>query len=55
MFIRTVNSEGLAHLSHLVGSGGMAVVIDPRRDCSCYVELAAAAGSRASTGRSPSQ
>jgi hydroxyacylglutathione hydrolase len=40
MFIETVKDEGIAHLSYLVGDGNEAVVIDPRRDCDIYVELA---------------
>jgi len=40
MFIETIRSEGLAHLSYLVGSAGEAAVIDPRRDCDVYAERA---------------
>jgi len=40
MFIETIRSDGLAHLSYLVGSKGEAAVIDPRRDCEVYTELA---------------
>jgi len=40
MFIEVVKSPGLAHLSYLVGDGGKAAVIDPRRDCEVYIELA---------------
>lgn len=40
MKIETIRSEGLAHLSYLVSSEGEAMVIDPRRDCNIYVELA---------------
>lgn len=46
MFIETIKSEGLAHLSYLVGDGCEAVVIDPRRDCEVYVQLAAQKGVR---------
>jgi hydroxyacylglutathione hydrolase len=42
MLIRTIKTEGLAHLSYLIGDGGKAAVIDPRRDCACYVEMARA-------------
>ena len=42
MFVETVKSEGLAHLSYVIGSNGEAAVIDPRRDCSVYIEKAAA-------------
>ncbi|MEJ2515664.1 MAG: rhodanese-like domain-containing protein [Gammaproteobacteria bacterium] len=41
MFIEKVKSEGLAHLSYVIGSEGEAAVIDPRRDCDVYSELAA--------------
>jgi hypothetical protein len=34
-----VKSEGLAHNSYLIGAGGEAAVIDPRRDCDVYADL----------------
>lgn len=37
-------SEGLAHISWLIGSGGQAAVIDPRRDCEIYLDAAAEGG-----------
>ncbi|MFW6387514.1 MAG: MBL fold metallo-hydrolase, partial [Thermodesulfobacteriota bacterium] len=40
MFIEKVKSEGLAHLSYIVGDGDEAIVVDPRRDCNVYVEIA---------------
>ena len=40
LFERIV-SDGIAHNSYLVGSGGKAAVIDPRRDCDIYLEIAA--------------
>lgn len=42
MLLETVESEGLAHLSYLLGDeeAGACVVIDPRRDVSIYLELA---------------
>ncbi len=40
MFIQKVKTEGLAHLSYVVGSQGEAVVIDPRRDCDIYIDIA---------------
>lgn len=46
MFIETIKSEGLAHLSYVFGDGSEAVVIDPRRDCDVYVQLAAQKGVR---------
>lgn len=41
MILETVQSEGLAHLSYLLGddSAGVCAVIDPRRDVSAYLEL----------------
>jgi hydroxyacylglutathione hydrolase len=35
-----IKSEGLAHLSYFIGSEDEAIIIDPRRDCQVYVELA---------------
>jgi hydroxyacylglutathione hydrolase len=35
-----IKSEGLAHLSYFIGSEDEAIVIDPRRDCQVYVNLA---------------
>lgn len=46
MFIEKIKSEGLSQLSYLIGGGGKAVVIDPRRDCEIYVEKAAQLGCR---------
>ena len=40
MFLETVRSGGLAHLSYLIGHNGKAAVIDPRRDCRIYMEMA---------------
>ena len=40
MILRQVTSEGLAHHSYYIGSGGTAAVIDPRRDCDVYLDLA---------------
>jgi len=40
MIFQRIKSEGLAHLSYFVGSGNEAIVIDPRRDCQVYVDLA---------------
>ncbi|MDD5025550.1 MAG: MBL fold metallo-hydrolase [Methanoregula sp.] len=33
-------SEGIAHNSYMIASGGSAAVIDPRRDSDCYLEIA---------------
>lgn len=46
MFLEVVRSEGLAHLSYLLGGGGEAFVIDPRRDCRVYEEIARSRGAR---------
>ncbi|OEY67489.1 MBL fold metallo-hydrolase [Marinobacter sp. X15-166B] len=46
MFIQTFKAEGLSHLSYLVGNSGQAAVIDPRRDCEIYAEVAADRGCR---------
>ncbi|MGI5816931.1 MAG: MBL fold metallo-hydrolase [Armatimonadota bacterium] len=40
MILRKIRSEGLAHLSYLIGSGKQAAVIDPRRDVDDYIEIA---------------
>lgn len=42
MVFETVFTDGIAHLSYLVGdkSSGKAAVIDPRRDVDVYIELA---------------
>lgn len=46
MFLETVHSEGLAHVSYIVGDGEEAAVIDPRRDCHIYIEIAQRHGVR---------
>jgi hydroxyacylglutathione hydrolase len=40
MIFERVKSEGLAHISYLLGSKKEAIVIDPRRDCQIYIDLA---------------
>ena len=40
MFVETIKTEGLAHLSYVVGDGLMAAVIDPRRDIEIYEKIA---------------
>lgn len=44
MLLEKIKTPGLSHLSYLVGSGGKAAVIDPRRDCDIYLEKARAEG-----------
>ena len=46
MFLERIVSEGLAHFSYLVGSGAKAFVVDPRRDCQVYADLAKREGMR---------
>jgi len=41
MFLKRIKSEGLAHLSYIIGDGDEAAVIDPRRDCQIYIDIAA--------------
>jgi hydroxyacylglutathione hydrolase len=40
MFLEIIRSEGLAHLSYVLGDGRQAAVIDPRRDCRVYMDIA---------------
>ena len=40
MFLEKNRCEGLSHLSYIIGHGGQAAVIDPRRDCGIYSEIA---------------
>ena len=40
MFVETVKTPGLSHLSYVVGDGVAAAVIDPRRDIRIYEEIA---------------
>lgn len=42
MILETIEAEGLAHLSYLIGDdvAGVCAVIDPRRDIDAYLELA---------------
>jgi len=44
MLLKKIKTPGLSHLSYLIGSGGKAAVIDPRRDCDIYLETARAEG-----------
>lgn len=48
MFIEKIKTEGLAHLSYVVGSDGDAAVIDPRRDFTTYIDIAVRNGCRIS-------
>ncbi len=40
MFLEKIKSQGLAHLSYILVDGGYAAVIDPRRDCRVYLDIA---------------
>ncbi len=40
MLFERIVSEGISQNSYLIGSGGRAAVIDPRRDCDIYLEIA---------------
>ncbi|WP_292427936.1 rhodanese-like domain-containing protein [Methanoregula sp.] len=40
MWFERIVAEGLSHTSYLVGSGGQAAAIDPRRDCDSYLDRA---------------
>ncbi len=40
MKLQIIKSEGLAHNSYYLSSENEAVVIDPRRDCEIYTQLA---------------
>jgi hydroxyacylglutathione hydrolase len=46
IFLEKIKSEDLAHLSFIVGQAGQAAVIDPRRDCDVYVDIAHRNGAR---------
>ena len=44
MLFERIFSEGLAHMSYIIGDAGKAAVIDPRRDGDIYLETAARNG-----------
>jgi hydroxyacylglutathione hydrolase len=46
MILEKIKSDGLAHLSYILGDGDEAIVIDPRRDCEVYLDIAAHEGMR---------
>ncbi len=46
LFLEKVKSEGLSHLSYILGHKGQAVVIDPRRDGQVYLDIARRRGCR---------
>lgn len=49
MLLERIESAGLAQYSYILGDGSTAIVIDPRRDCDIYLELAHSAGMRITT------
>jgi hydroxyacylglutathione hydrolase len=46
MFKETIYTPGVAHLSYILGDGGQAAVIDPRRDLDVYLDIAQREGAR---------
>ena len=46
MIFERIKSEGIAHNSYMIGSENDAAVIDPRRDCQVYIDLAQQNGLR---------
>lgn len=46
-------TPGVAHLSYMVGDGGQAAVIDPRRDVEEYIKIADREGTRSPTSSRP--
>ena len=40
MFMETIYTPGVAHLSYILGDGEQAAVVDPRRDTNVYLEIA---------------
>ncbi|UCD45414.1 MAG: MBL fold metallo-hydrolase [Candidatus Bathyarchaeota archaeon] len=40
MIFEKIKSEVVSHLSYFIGSGNEAFVVDPRRDCQIYVDIA---------------
>lgn len=44
MLLQKIKSDGIAHLSYILGDGMEAAVIDPRRDCRVYADIAAQNG-----------
>jgi hydroxyacylglutathione hydrolase len=46
MFLETVRSPELGHFSYILGDGNEAAVIDPRRDCEVYLDIADRQGAK---------
>ncbi len=46
MLLQALKSEIVSHISYIIGSKNEAAVIDPRRDCQVYLDIAAKWGTR---------
>jgi hydroxyacylglutathione hydrolase len=46
LLVKRIESEGLAHFSYIVVEGSKAFVVDPRRDCEVYLEIARREGAQ---------
>jgi len=46
MLLQALKSEIVSHISYIIGSKNEAAVIDPRRDCQAYLDIAAKWGTR---------
>jgi hydroxyacylglutathione hydrolase len=46
MLLQPLKSEIVSHISYIIGSKNESAVIDPRRDCQVYLEIAAKWGAR---------
>ena len=40
MIVERIKSKIISHTSYLIGSSNEAIVVDPRRDCQIYIEIA---------------
>ncbi len=46
MFLERIETPGLSQFSYIVGSEGSFAVVDPRRDCQVYLDIARSQGGR---------
>jgi len=46
LLVERIEAEGLAHFSYIVVEGSKAFVVDPRRDCEIYLQIARREGAR---------
>ena len=44
MYFKMFKAQGLAHLSYMLGNQGSAIIVDPKRDISEYLEAAQSEG-----------